>query len=295
MGAQFIKAKFSKELDEQLGLVNKLVSKQMARRMVKCTCCGKTIVYRGVVIPKCTNCSGKVPSKNHQDPAEAQTQAQTQTRKKKKSAKKTATNDSDSSATSEKQCSENKLWRSDVYYHAVVEKAKNIRGCSTKVNRKTCDHLSTVHSTIRRLNSAVYGQPSFCLTIIPASMTYQISGNKNLVDMFLTDENMAKMKKLHEDVWSRNKIIQKDPSIDEKTPASECEVEIDEEELFANYVTLQIHMMDDDEFVKLALGKEAVDGQPGIKANLIRARQLTSALAKANNLKQGKGISAQCT
>ena len=51
--------------------------------------------------------------------------------------------------------------------------------------------------------------------------------------------------------------------------------------------------MDDDEFVELALGKEAVDGQPGIKANLIRARQLTSTLAKANNLKQGKGISAQ--
>ena len=113
--------------------------------------------------------------------------------------------------------------------------------------------------------------------------------------MFLMDENMAKMKKLHEDVWSRNKIIQKDPSIDEKTPAAKCEVEIDEEELFANYVTLQIHMMDDDEFIELALGKEAVDGQPGIKANLIRARQLTSTLAKANNLKQGKGISAQCT
>ena len=54
-------------------------------------------------------------------------------------------------------------------------------------------------------------------------------------------------------------------------------------------------MMDDDEFVELALGKEAVDGQPGIKANLIRARQLTSVLAKANNLKQGKGISGQCT
>ena len=106
---------------------------------------------------------------------------------------------------------------------------------------------------------------------------------------------MAKMKKLHGDVWSRNKIIQKDPSIDEKTAASEREVEIDEEELFTNYVTLQIHMMDDDEFVKLALGKEAVDGQPGIKANHIRARQLTSALAKGNNLKQGKGISAQCT
>ena len=100
-------------------------------------------------------------------------------------------------------------------------------------------------------------------------MTYQISRNKNLVDMFLTDENMAKMKKLHEDVWSRNKIIQKDPSIDEKTPAGKCEVEIDEEELFANYVTLQIHMMDDDEFIKLALGKEAVDGQPSIKANLV--------------------------
>ena len=163
----------------------------MARLMVKCTCCGKTIVYRGVVIPKCINYSGKVPSKDHQ---EAKTQAQTQTCKKKKSAKKTSTNDSDSSATSEKQCSENKLWRSDVYYHAVVEKAKNIRGCSTKVNRKMCDHLSTVHSTIRRLNSAVYGQLSFCLTIIPASMTYQISGNKNLVDMFLTDENMAKMR-----------------------------------------------------------------------------------------------------
>ena len=63
LGAQFIKAKFSKELDEQLGLVNELVSKQMAQRTVKCTCCGKTIVYRGVVIPKCTNCSGKVPSK----------------------------------------------------------------------------------------------------------------------------------------------------------------------------------------------------------------------------------------
>ena len=287
MGAQFIKAKFSKELDEQLGLVNELVSKQMARRTVKCTCCGKTIVYRGVVIPKCTNCSGKVPSKNHQDPAEAQTQAQTQTRKKKKSAKKTGNDDSDSSATSEKQCSENKLWRSNVYCHAVVEKAKNIRGSSCKVNRKMCDHLSTVHSTIRRLNSVVYGQPSFCLTLIPAS--------KNLVDMFLTDKNMAKMKKLHEDVWSRNKIIQKDPSIDEKTPAGEHEVEIDEEELFTNYVTLQIHMMDDDEFIELALVKEAVDGQPGIKANLIRARQLTSALAKANNLKQGKGISAQCT
>ena len=54
-------------------------------------------------------------------------------------------------------------------------------------------------------------------------------------------------------------------------------------------------MMDDDEFVELALGKEAVDGQPSIKANLIRARQLTSALTKENNLKQGKGISAQCT
>ena len=92
LGAQFIKAKFCKELDEQLGLVNELVSKQMARRTVKCTCCGKTIVYRGVVIPKCTNCSGKVPSKNHQDPTQAQTQAQTQTRKKKKSAKKTGTN-----------------------------------------------------------------------------------------------------------------------------------------------------------------------------------------------------------
>ena len=175
-----------------------------------------------MVIPKCTNCSGKVPSKNHQDPAEAQTQAQTQTRKKKKYSKKTGKNNSDSSATSEKQCSENKLWRSDVYYHAVVEKAKNIRGSSCKVNRKTCNHLSTVHSTIRRLNSAVYGQLLFCLTVIPASMTYQISGNKNLVDMFLTDENMAKMKKLHEDVWSCNKIIQKNPSIDEKTPASEC-------------------------------------------------------------------------
>ena len=262
---------------------------------MKCTCCGKTIVYRGVVIPKCTNCSGKVPSKNHQDPAEAQTQAETQIRKKKKSAKKTGTNNSDIWPTSEKQCSENKLWRSDVYYHAVVEKAKNIRGCSTKVNRKMYDHLSTVHSTIQRLNSSVYVQPSFCLTVIPASMTYQISGNKNLVYMFLTGKNMAKMKKLHEDVWSHNKIIQKDPSIDEKTLASECEVEIDEEELFANYVTLQIHMMDDDEFVELALGKEAVDGQPSIKANLIRARQLTSALAKANNLKQGKGISAQCT
>ena len=247
-----------------------------------------------MVIPKCTNCSGKVPSKNHQDPAEAQTQAQTQTRKKKNSAKKTSNDDSDSSAMSEKQCSENKLWRSNVYYHAVVEKAKNIRGSSCKVNRKTCDHLSIVHSTIRMLNSAVYGQLSFCLTVIPASMTYQISGNKNLVDMFLTDENMAKMK-LHEDVWSRNKIIQKDPSIDEKTPAGEHEVEIDEEELFMNYVTLQIHMMDDDEFIELALGKEAVDGQPSIKANLIRARQLTSTLAKANNLKQGKGISAQCT
>ena len=73
------------------------------------------------------------------------------------------------------------------------------------------------------------------------------------------------------------------------------EVEIDEQELFANYVTLQIHMMDDDEFIELALGKEAVDGQPSIKANLIRARQLSSALTKANNLKQGKGISAQCT
>ena len=174
----------------------------MARRTVKCTCCGKTIVYRGVVIPKCTNCSGKVPSKNHQDPAETQTQAQTQTHKKKNSANKTGNDDSDSSATSEKQCSENKLRRSNVYYHALVEKAKNIRGSSCKVNRKTCDHLSTVHSTIRRLNSAVYGQLSFCLTVIPASMTYQISGNKNLVDMFLTDENMAKMKKLHEDVWS---------------------------------------------------------------------------------------------
>ena len=101
---------------------------------------------------------------------------------------------------------------------------------------------------------------------------------------------MAKMKKLHEDVWLRNKIIQKDPSIKEKTPAGEREVEIDEEELFANYVTLQIHMMDDDEFIELA-----VDGQPSIKANLIRPRQLTSTLAKANNLKQGKGISAQCT
>ena len=148
MGARFIKSKFSKELDEQLGLVNELVSKQMARCTVKYTCCGKTIVYRGVVIPKCTNCCGKVPSKNHQAPAEVQTQAQTQTRKKKKSAKKTGTNNSDSLAMSEKQCSENKLWRSDVYYHAVVEKAKSIRGCSTKVNRKTCDHLSTVHSTI---------------------------------------------------------------------------------------------------------------------------------------------------
>ena len=113
--------------------------------------------------------------------------------------------------------------------------------------------------------------------------------------MFLTDENMAKMEKLHEDVWLCNKIIQKDPSIDGKSPASEHEVEIDEGELFANYVTLQIHMMDDDEFVELALGKEAVDGQPGIKANLIRARQLTTTLTKANNLKQGKGISAQCT
>ena len=110
--------------------------------------------------------------------------------------------------------------------------------------------------------------PSFCLTVIPASMTYQISGNKNLVDMFLMDENMAKMKKVHGDVLSHNKIIQKDPSIDVKTAASECEVEIDEEELFANYVTLQIHMMDDDEFVKLALGKEAVDGQPGIKPTI---------------------------
>ena len=124
LGVWFIKAKFSKELDEQLGLVNELVSKQMAQLTVKCTCCGKTIVYRGVVIPKCTNCSGKVPSKNHQDPAEAQTQAQTQTEKKKKSAKKTGKDDSDSSATSEKQCSENKLWRSDLYYHAVVEKPK---------------------------------------------------------------------------------------------------------------------------------------------------------------------------
>ena len=295
LGARFIKAEFSKELDEQLGLVNKLVIKQMARCTVKCTCCGKTIVYRGVVIPKFTNCSGKVPSKNHQDPAETQTQAQTQTRKKRRSGKKTGNDDSDSSATSEKQCSENKLWRSDVYYHAVLEKAKNIRGSSCKVNRKMCDHLSTGHSTIRRLNSAVYGQPSFCLTVISASMTYQISGNKNLVDMFLRDKNMAKMKKLHEDVWSRNKIIQKDPSIDEKTPAAEREVEIDKQELFANYVTLQIHMMDDDEFIKLALGKEAVDGQPGIKANLIRARQMTSALAKANNLNQGKGISAQFT
>ena len=260
MDAWFIKAKFSKELDEQLGLVNKLVSKQMARCMVKCTCCSETIVYRGVVIPKCTNYSGKVLSKNHQDPAEAPSHAQTQTRKKKKSAKKTGNDDSDSSATSEKQCSENKLWRSNVYYHAVVKKAMNIRGNSCKVNRKTCDHLSTVHSTIQRLNSPVYGQPSLCLTVIPASMTYQISGNKNLVDMFLTDENMAKMKKLHEDVWSCNKIIQKDPSIDEKTPAAEREVEIDEEELFANYVTLQIHMMDNDAFIELALGKEAVDG-----------------------------------
>ena len=96
-------------------------------------------------------------------------------------------------------------------------------------------------------------------------------------------------------MYGRATRLYKEPSIDENTPASKREVEIDEEELFPNYVTLQIHMMDDDEFVKLALGKEAVDGQPGIKANLIRARQLTSALAKANNLKQGKGISAQCT
>ena len=66
----------------------------------------------------------------------------------------------------------------------MVEKAK------AKVNRKTCDHLATMHSTPQMINSAVYGQPSITISVIPSSMSYQISSEKDLVNMFLTEIKM---------------------------------------------------------------------------------------------------------
>ena len=109
------------------------------------------------------------------------------------------------------------------------------------------------------------------------------------------DENRAKMKKLHEDKWSCSRILQKDSFYAENNSASECDVEIDDGEIFMNYVTLMIPMIDNVEFVELALGKGAAKDQPAAKGNIVRVRQLTTTLAKANNLKQGKGISVQCT
>ena len=61
--------------------------------MMICACCDETILDKGMVIPSCRKCHGKIAKDKPQ------------AGKKKKSAeKKTSTNNEDSLATSEKQC-----------------------------------------------------------------------------------------------------------------------------------------------------------------------------------------------
>ena len=258
---------------------------QGSERQYECYNCHKITTYRGQVAPKCTCRPSEVTDENHQDQGAAKTKGKA--RRAKKDANNSGATDSDTSTTmsdktSDKMCSELKLWRQNVEHPGIVHKAERIKTKGEKVNKKMCDNIATVHTKTRELNSSIYCQPSFTVTVNLPSQTYQVSGDRYLADMFLTNDNMAKIKQLGAEGWPNNKRLQKD------------KLEVDPESLFPNYITLQIPMMSADEFNEIAMGRQAVDNKPGVKANPIRAKQLITALAKANNLKQGKGKSAQC-
>ena len=251
----------------------------------ECYNCHKITTYRGLVAPKCTCKPSEVTDGNHQDQGASKTKGKA--RRAKKDANNCGATDSNTSTTtsdktSDKMCSELKLWRQNVEHPGIVHKAERIKTKGEKVNKKMCDNIATVHTKTRELNSSIYCQPSFTVTINLSSQTYQVSGDRYLVDMFLTKDNMATIKHFGAEGWPNNKSLQKDKP------------EVDPESLFPNYITLQIPMMSADEFNEIAMGRQAVDNKSEVKPNPIRAKQLLTALVKANNLKQGKGKSAQC-
>ena len=109
-------------------------------------------------------------------------------------------------------CPEPKLWQEDVYYQDIMDKARSIRAKGTKRNKKMdremATQIATMHHKVRELNSSLYCQPLLTVTVNLPSYTYQISGDRYLVDMFLTDDNMAKMNQLGADVckWSTSEM-----------------------------------------------------------------------------------------
>ena len=66
------------------------------------------------------------------------------------------------------------------------------------------DNLATMYHKVKELNSSLYCRPSLTVSLYLPSQTYQISGNRYLVDMFLSDDTIAKMKELWAEILGQN-------------------------------------------------------------------------------------------
>ena len=105
-----------------------IFSKQGSERQIECYNCNRITTYRGLVAPKCTCKPSEVTDGNHQGTAKTKGKA----RRAKKDANNSGATDSDTSTTmsdktSDKMCSELKLWRQNVEHPGIVHKAKELK------------------------------------------------------------------------------------------------------------------------------------------------------------------------
>ena len=150
-------------------------------------------------------------------------------------------------------------------------------------NLKACGSITTMHAEARVCTSHfhTYSHHHSCmvLSVFSDGRYAQVSGNKNLIDRVLTKgvrESLAQWAKKEMESMQKPEPVQQEiylPSEDKEDLQAIHKI------IFKDYVSMPFMLMNEVEF-------EAKTTDP---LKVQEARQIITAMAKANNLKQGKG------
>ena len=163
-----------------------------------------------------------------------------------------------------------------------IDKKMDRRKIGGSYNWKSCASITMMHAEARVCTSSfhTYNHHHSCLvlSVFSDARYAQVSSNKKLIDRVLTkdvQEFLADLVREEMETWEK-------PAQQEKLnlPLADQEgLQVQHRKIFKHYTSLPIPLISEKEF-------EAKTKDP---LKVQQARQIMTAMAKANNLKQGKG------
>ena len=165
-----------------------------------------------------------------------------------------------------------------------IDKKINRQKDGASWNLKACTSITTMHAEARVCTSSFHTHnhhhACMALSLFSDAQYAQVSGNKKLIDRVLTKDVRESLAQ-----WAREemeKLEKPGPIQQEKlhlSSADEEDLQVQHKKIFKDYTSIPIILMSEEAF-------EAKTKDP---LKVQEARQIMTAMAKAKNLKQGKG------